>query len=397
VDYRALNAITIKDRHPLPLISELLDRVRRARLFTKIDLRNAYQLVRIAPGEEWKTAFRTRYGHFEYLVMPFGLTNAPATFQRFMNDTLREYLDDFCVVYLDDILIFSPNEETHMQHVRQVLDKLRQAGLYAKAEKCEFHKESIEFLGYIISPQGVSMAPSKVSSILHWPAPQTLRHVQQFLGFANFYRRFIKDYAKVITPLTALTRKQSPFRWTPAAQTTFELLKQAFVSAPILAHFNPDRDIIIEADASDYAIGCILSQPDTRGILHPVAYYSRKLQPAEINYTIHDKELLAIVQAFKHWRAYLEGAPTTIKVYSDHKNLLYFRTLKTAFQKAGKVGRVPSRVRLRHRIPKRDISWKSRHPLPTPRLRATGRFGTIAAMPARRHLLLLRPAAPRRH
>lgn len=195
VDYRGLNKITIKNRYPLPLIPEALDRLCHAKIFTKLDLRGAYNLVRIKEGDEWKTAFRTRYGHFECLVMPFGLTNAPAVFQHFMNDVFRDLLDVTTLIYLDDILIFSEDPAKHTQHVKQILERLIKFGLYAKAEKSEFSSTKTEFLGFIISPEGLNMAPSKVEAVTQWPIPKTVKDLQQFLGFANFYRRFIPGYS----------------------------------------------------------------------------------------------------------------------------------------------------------------------------------------------------------
>ena len=329
VDYRGLNKVTVRNRYPLPLIPELLDRLRTGRVFSKIDLRGAYNLVRIRPGDEWKTAFRTRYGLFEYRVMPFGLTNAPAVFQHMMNDIFREYLDQFMVAYLDDILIYSPDLDTHAQHVRLVLTKLREYGLYAKYEKCVFEQPSVEFLGYIITCDGISMDQRKVAAIQEWQPPTRVRDVQSFLGFANFYRRFIKGFSSIVQPLVALTRKDRPFTWTSAEQTAFVSLKSAFMTAPVLLHPNPTKPFIVETDASDFAIGAILSQPDEDGVEHPVAYYSRKFAAPEINYPIYDKELAAIISAFEEWRPYLIGAQHRIQVITDHKNLLYFASTRT--------------------------------------------------------------------
>ena len=324
VDYRGLNKITKKNRYPLPLIPSLLDRLRSAKIYSKIDLRGAYNLVRIKEGDEWKTAFRTRYGHFEYLVMPFGLTNAPATFQHFMNDIFQDLLDAFVIIYLDDILIFSNSSEEHIQHVHTVLQRLLQHNLYAKLEKCEFHTQKVEFLGYVISPSGVSMDPSKVKNIVEWPTPKSVHDIQVFLGFANFYRRFIPNYSQLTTPLTSLLKKDTPFIWSEKAQISFNKLKDMFSSAPILAHPNPAKQFIVEADASDFAIGAILSQYDASQMLHPIAYFSRKLHAPECNYEIYDKELLAIKEAFSEWRHYLEGAQHKVLVYTDHRNLQYF-------------------------------------------------------------------------
>ena len=329
VDYRRLNRITIKNRYPLPLINNILDRLGKVKYFTKIDLRSGYNNVRIKGGDEWKTAFRTRYGSFEYLVMPFGLTNAPATFQHFMNDVFKDMTDDFVVVYLDDILIFSDTLEEHWEHVRRVLQRLREYNLHAKPEKSEFFCDTVEYLGFLISPAGVEMDPAKVKAILSWPAPTTVKQVQSFLGFANFYRRFIRDFSKIVRPLTNLTRKAVFYLWSAKCQKAFESLKTAFTTAPILAHFDPDNLTVLKTDSSDYAIGSILSQIErTTGILHPIAFYSRSMIPSEMNYDIYDKELLAIYEAFRQWRPYLEGNADTTLVISDHNNLQYFTTTK---------------------------------------------------------------------
>jgi len=328
VDYRGLNKITVKNRYPLPLIGETLDRLRSAKIFSKIDLRSGYNLVRIAEGDEWKTAFRTRYGHFEYLVMPFGLTNAPATFQNLMNDIFREFLDDFAVVYLDDILIFSRSLDEHERHVRLVLERLRDNGLFANPEKCSFHQSEVEYLGYLVSAAGIKMDPKKVSSVVDWAEPSSVPEIQTFLGFANFYRRFIKGFSSIAEPLTRLLKKDQPFVFDDKVRQAFSQLKQAFTTAPVLAHFQPDRPSTIETDASDFAIAAVLSQPDDTGVLHPVAFHSRKLTPAELNYEIYDKEMLAIIVAIKEWRAYLEGAAHPFTVYTDHRNLEYFTTTK---------------------------------------------------------------------
>ena len=328
VDYRGLNKVTIRNRYALPLISSLLERIGGAKHFTKIDLRGAYNLVRIRPGDEWKTAFRTRYGHFEYTVMPFGLTNAPAVFQHMANDVFRDFLDIFLIIYLDDLLIYSKTQEEHNIHVRKVLERLRKYGLYAKLEKCSFDSEQVEFLGYTISSKGIFMDPAKVKTILEWQPPRSVRDVQCFLGFANFYRKFIWNYSKIVLPLTQLTKKDQAFIWTNEADTAFTQLKKAFTSAPILAHIDPEKPFTIEADASDFALGSILSQPGKDGQSHPVAFHSRKFTAAEINYEVHDKELLAVVDSFEQWRHFLEGSPHQIIIYSDHKNLTYFQTAR---------------------------------------------------------------------
>src|SRR5690606_2532057 len=228
VDYRALNKITVKDRCPLPLINETMDQLKEATIFTKLDLKGAYNLIRIKEGDEWKTAFRTRYGHFEYLVMPFGLTNAPATFQAFLNDVLRDCLDTIVVIYLDDILIYSNDEASHTLHVRKVLQLLSDAQLQVNSDKCQFHVTTVEFLGYVISPNGISMDPAKVNAITSWPAPNSVRDIQVFLGFANFYRRFIKNFSKIVAPITRLLKKDVAFVWDADELSAVTTLNKAF-------------------------------------------------------------------------------------------------------------------------------------------------------------------------
>lgn len=331
VDYRGLNNITIKNRTPLPLIDETLDRIGSAKIYTKIDLYGAYHLIRMAEGEEWKTAFRTRYGLFEYLVMPFGLTNAPATFQAMINDVLRPYLDVFVVVYLDDILIFSEREQDHVNHVTKVLEALSTLNLFIKAQKCEWSVTSTEFLGYVINPQGISMSEEKTKAIKEWPAPTSKHDIQVFMGFCNFYRRFIRNFSGMAKPLYNLTG-DSKFEWTEECKTAFESIKRSFTEAPILQHFRPEMQSIVETDASNYALGAILSQRDEEGRLHPVAFFARSLSKAERNYEIYDKELLGIVEAMKHWRTQLEGSDQPVIINTDHKNLEYFTSTKVLNQ-----------------------------------------------------------------
>ena len=326
-DFRGLNKITRKDKYPLPRITDLLDAPRKARIYTKIDLRSAYNLVRIAKGDEWKTAFRTRYGLFEMMVMPFGLCNAPATFQHFMQDIFGDLLDVYVVIYLDDILIYSDDPAKHQDHVKEVLRRLRKHGLYAKAEKCEWSVQSVEYLGFRLGPEGLSMDPAKVQTVLDWPEPRKVKDVQAFLGFANFYRRFIHDYSAITVPLTRLTRKDVVWDFDAKARSAFNALKSKFTSAPILSHFVPGRPIVLETDASDYAIAAVLSQETDDGI-HPIAFHSRTLSAPERNYDTHDKELLAIFEAFRVWRHYLEGAEKPIDVVTDHKNLEYFSSTR---------------------------------------------------------------------
>lgn len=324
VDYRGLNAITIKSRYPIALVSETLTKLSKARYYSRFDVISAFNRLRMAEGEEWKTAFRTRWGLFETLVMPFGLCGAPGSFQMFINDVLRTHLDDFVTAYPDDILVFSETLEEHRNHVSWVLSQLRNAGLHLDIKKSDFHAASTEFLGMIVSRDGVHMHPKKVKTIIDWKTPTCVRDVQSFIGFATFYRRFIQDFARIVAPLHALTRKDTKFAWEDTHQQAFELLKEYFTSAPVLAHFDFDRPITLETDSSDYVSAGILSQPDDNDVLRPVAFFSKKLSETESNYEIYDKELLAIIRCFEEWRPELEGAPSPVKVITDHKNLEYF-------------------------------------------------------------------------
>ena len=329
VDYRALNQLTRKDRYPLPLINETLERIGKATWFTKLDIIAAFHKIRIAEGKEWMTAFRTRYGLFEWLVTPFGLANAPSTFQKYINWTLREYLDDFVSAYIDDILIFTTGSlRKHREHVNKVLEKLRQAGLQIDIDKCEFETQSTKYLGFIIEAgKGISMDPNKVKAILEWEAPKTIKGVRAFIGFANFYRRFIKDFSKITAPLIALTKKDTKFTWTDTANGAFESLKRKFTSAPILMQFDPDRETILECDSSGYVVGGLLSQYDGDGVLRPCAYFSQKNSPAECNYETYDKELLAIVKCTREWSSELRSVKKFL-VITDHQNLTWFATTR---------------------------------------------------------------------
>ncbi len=328
MDYRALNAITTKNRYPLPLIKETLDRLSKAKIFSKLDIMAAFNKLRIKEGEEWKTAFRTRYGLFEYLIMPFGLCNAPASFQHYINNALQEHLDVFCTAYIDDILVYSENLKEHKAHMKMVLEALRKAGLQVDIFKCEFHVEEVLYLGLIVGKNGVRMDPAKVAAICEWETPKSVKDVQAFLGFANFYRRFIKAFSRIAAPLTSLTKKGEAWNWTPAAQEAFDNLKTLFSTAPILALFDPEKESVLETDASDHISAGVHSQPDETGLLRPVAFFSKKHSPQECNYEIYDKELLAIVLAFQEWRQELEGSAKQVKVLSDHRNLEYFMTTK---------------------------------------------------------------------
>lgn len=353
VDYRNLNSITSKDRYPLPLIKETLNALSKAKWLTKLDVSAAFHRIRIAKGEEWKTAFRTRFGLFEWLVTPFGLHGAPATFQRYINHVLREYLDVFCTAYVDDILIYSSGSlKEHREQVRTVLGKLQEAGLQCDISKCEFEVKKVKYLGYIIEAGvGVCMDPEKIKAIKEWEAPSGVRGVRSFLGFANYYRDFIKNYSELARPLTALTKKDTPFTWGYQEQSAFDMLKRKFLEDPLLATFDPDRPTRLEADSSGWSAGGLMSQknPDT-GLWHPCAYFSQKHTPAECNYDIHDKEMLAIVKCLKHWKAELLSVKG-FTILTDHKNLEPFMTKRALTEKQVRWSQViaPFNFKLDHR------------------------------------------------
>lgn len=329
IDYRGLNNITVKNKYPLPLIDSAFTPLHGTTIFTKLDLRNAYHLVRIREGDEWKTAFNTPLGHFEYLVMPFGLTNAPAVFQALINDVLRDFLNRFVFVYLDDILIFSKTPQEHEQHVRQVLQRLLENKLYVKAEKCDFHTSKVSFLGFVVESGQVKADTEKVKAVADWPIPSSRKQLQRFLGFANFYRRFIKNFSRVVAPLTKLTSPSKQFCWTPEAQSAFTTLKDLFTSAPVLRQPDPSRQFVVEVDASETGVGAVLSQRfDPHNRLYPCAFFSRRLTSAEKNYDVGNRELLAVKLALEEWRHWLEGAELPFLVWTDHKNLAYIQSAR---------------------------------------------------------------------
>lgn len=325
VDYRALNAISKKDRYPLPLIHETLNQIGQAKWFTKLDVSAAFHKIRITKGQEWMTAFRTRYGLYEWLVTPFGLANAPSTFQKFINWTLREYLDEFCSAYIDDVLVYTNGSRTqHREHVRKTLVKLSEAGLYLDISKCEFECKETKYLGFIVrAGEGIQMDPEKIKAIQDWHAPTTVKGVRGFLGFANFYRSFIQNFSRIAQPLNQLTQKDAPFNWSKECQTNFDLLKEKFTTGPILAPFDPMRTTVVETDSSGYNVGGVLSQYDDENQLRPCAYFSKRNSPAESNYQIYDKELLAVVRCLEAWDAELRSV-NEFRVITDHKNLEYF-------------------------------------------------------------------------
>ncbi|KAL0548949.1 hypothetical protein IC582_013427 [Cucumis melo] len=300
IDYRELNKVTIKNRYPLPRIDDLFDQLQGATVFSKIDLRSGYHQLRIRDSDIPKTAFRLRYGHYEFIVMSFGLTNAPAVFMDLMNRVFKDFLDSFVIVFIDDILIYSKTEAEHEEHLHQVLETLRANKLYAKFSKCEFWLKKVTFLGHVVSSEGVSVDPAKTEAVTNWPRPSTVSEIRSFLGLAGYYRRFVEDFSRIASPLTQLTRKGTPFVWSPACESSFQELKQKLVTAPVLTVPDGSRSFVIYSDASKKGLGCVLMQQGK-----VVAYASRQLKNHEQNYPTHDLELAAVVFTLKIWRHYL--------------------------------------------------------------------------------------------
>ncbi|GMI77197.1 hypothetical protein HRI_001389000 [Hibiscus trionum] len=314
IDYRQLNQLTVKNKYPLPRIDDLFDQLRGASVFSKIDLRSSYYQLKVREVDVPKTAFRTRYGHYEFLVMPFVLTNAPAAFMDMMNRIFHQYLDQFVVVFIDDILVYSRTEEDHDRHLRLVVKTLLDHRLYAKLSKCEFWIREVVFVGYVVSADGIRVDPKKIEAIVEWKQPKSVTEVRSFIGLAGYYRRFVEGFSKLAAPLTQLLQKSVQFEWTDSRQRAFEKLKEALTQAPILIQPESGKDYVVYSDASYVGLGCVLMQ-DKR----VVAYASRQLKTHERNYATHDIELAAVVFALKIWRHYLYGERCI--VYTDHKSL----------------------------------------------------------------------------
>ncbi|MBW0461076.1 hypothetical protein O181_000791 [Austropuccinia psidii MF-1] len=318
---------TLKNRYPVPPMNQLLTVFNGSAIFSKIDLCAAYNLLRIKEGDEHLAAFRAIYGRYEYLVMPFDLTNAPASFQNLVNDILADVLDIFVVVHVDDIMVFSSYKEEHVKNVASVLQRLRENNLFAKASKCVFHASSEEYLAYVVLSDGAKMDSSKVERMLYWPQLKNIKPLQSFLGFAKLYPCLIKNYSKNTNVLTSFLKKDSPLIFNEEAPSQLQILKEAFTTAPILSHFNPSLPNIVETDASDYTLGAVLSQVNDSG-KHPIAFDSRKLLPAELNYEIHDMELLGIVWAIKPCLDSLLSLSNHFEVLKDHSSLQYLMSSK---------------------------------------------------------------------
>jgi len=325
IDYHSLNNQTVKNNYLLPLITELIDNMGSKKVFTKMDLRWGFNNMRIKEGDEWKGVFTMHIGSFEPMVMFFGMTNSPATFQAMMNEILRDLIDEEKVaVFVDDILVGTETEEGHDEIVEEILRRLENNDLYVKPEKCVWKVRKIGFLGVIIGPNGIEMEEEKVDRVLSWPEPKNAKDVRKFLGLANYYRRFIKGFARVARPMNILTRKDIKWRWEGEEQTAFDKLKRIFMTRPVLAAPDLDKEFRVEADTSNYATGGVLSMKCSNGLWRLVAFISKSLSDTERNYEIHDKEMLAIVRCLEAWRHFLEGIIIKFEIWTDNKNLKYF-------------------------------------------------------------------------
>ncbi|KAA3469695.1 DNA/RNA polymerases superfamily protein [Gossypium australe] len=302
IDYRQFNKVTVKKKYPLPRINDLFDQLKGATVVSKIDLRSGYYQLRVKDSDVPKTVFRTRYGHYEFLVMLFGLTNAPAIFMDLMNRIFRPYLDKFVVVFIDDILVYFQDENEHAEHLRKALQILRDKQLYAKFSKSEFWIKEVRFLGHIISGDGIRVDPSKISAVVEWKPPRNVTEVRSFLGLAGYYRRFVKGFSMIVTPMIRLLQKDVKFEWTERCQQSFEKLKALLTEAPVLVQPEPGIEFMVYSDASMNGLGCVLMQEGK-----VIAYASRQLKLHEKNYLTHGLELAAIVFALKIWRHHLYG------------------------------------------------------------------------------------------
>ncbi|GBG59111.1 hypothetical protein CBR_g32129 [Chara braunii] len=327
INYRKLNAQTIKNVGPLPRINDLLERLGGAKYFFKLDFKSGYHQISIRLNDRYKSAFKTRYGHFEWVVMPFGLTNAPTTFQAAMTNEFRAMLDRFVLVYLDDILVYSRSLEDHLGHLRRVLETLRRAKYKANRDKCEFVRQELEYLGHFVTPEGISPLSDKIQAIQEWPEPRNVTDAHSFLGLAGYYQRFIKGYSKIAAHLTKLQCEDRPFDFGEEAQESFLALKVALLSAEVLRIYDPLLPTRVTTDASGYGIGAVLGQHD--GVdWHPIEYFNKKVSVVHSIDDARKKELLVFVHALKRWRHFLLGR-SQFRWVTDNNPLVFYKTQDT--------------------------------------------------------------------
>jgi len=344
IDYRALNKITVKNKYPLPRIDMLLDSFAGAKYYSSLDLQSGYHQIRIPDEDVQKTAFRTPFGHYQFKVLSFGLTNAPATFQAAMNDVFRPYLHKFVVVYIDDILIYSKTHSEHVQHLRTVLALLKANEFQCKLSKCEFEQPEVKFLGHIVGSEGIKVDPAKTAVIRDWTTPTNVAGVRSFVGLATYFRKFIIGFSKRISPLTNLTKQSVLWNWTAECQQSFDDIKQALSSAPVLAMPDFSKPFTVITDACNSGLGAVLMQGE-----RPVAFESRRFIPAEANYHTTEQELLAVVHALNTWRCYLEGVKFT--VITDHNPLVHLPTQPVLSRR---------QVRWSENLQRFDFTWQYR-------------------------------------
>ncbi|KAF8688051.1 hypothetical protein RHS03_09830, partial [Rhizoctonia solani] len=325
VDYHHLNNQTKKNVYLLPCPNDLMAQLCGAKIFTKFDLRWGYNNVQVKGGNEWKMAFHTKYGLYKSLVMTFGLTNAPATSQQFTNELFKDLLGVCVIIYLDDILIYSKDDTSHTNHIHEVLQQLMENQLFCKASKCMFHISLVDYLGIIVLDKGFSLDKLKIQAVQEWPTPTKVKEVQLFLGFANFLCCFVANFSHIAQPLHNLVRKDTVWRWESKEQEAFQALKIAITNTPVLAHANPTKPYFLETDASGAAFGSILSQRQEDSWLHPLRFLSESFKGAKQNYNTHNKELLAIICSFEYWCIFLEGTLHPITMFTDHRNLEYWK------------------------------------------------------------------------
>ncbi|XP_026399605.1 uncharacterized protein LOC113295486 [Papaver somniferum] len=326
VDYRKVNDIIVKEKYPIPVIEELLDELKGSFVFSKIDLRAGYHQIRVSPGDTQKTAFKTHQGHYEFLVMPFGLTNSPASFQALMNDVFKPYMRKFILMFFDDILVYIPNMESHIEHLQLTLETLQKNQLYAKLSKCTFGQDKLEYLGHIISGEGVAarpvniclvaVDPLKIDNMTRSPTPTTIKDLRGFLGLTGYYRKFIKNYGLIEKPLTNLLKKNN-FHWNISAQVAFEELKKAVTSAPVLVLPDFSKPFEISTDACDTGVEAVLMEEG-----RPISYFSKGMGPIFLVMSTYENELMVVVMAVTKWRSYLLGNKFTI--FTDHQSIKYF-------------------------------------------------------------------------